>query len=133
MYNGMHVTADLSQYTMFIIVSIIVVGMLLQTLLIFAFVRYNVANLEYRLLDKAALCAALEPYGIYELDRFDEKKPGLVDTVMDKSYPYVHCMQSALYHFAEGGNCIILGRGGQFLFRPLPGAVKQELQGNRFE
>ena len=50
MYNGMHITADLSQYDMLVIIMVIFSGLLVQTLLILAFIRFSVTNLEYRLL-----------------------------------------------------------------------------------
>ena len=81
-------------------------------------------ELNYVLLDKETLASSLGAYGISDMDKYDEKKPGLAETFSSKNYMYIHFLQSSIYQFARKGNCIILGRGGQFLLRLLPGVMK---------
>jgi cytidylate kinase len=81
-------------------------------------------KMHYRILDKQALSSALSKYGISEIERYDEKQPSVYATLLSSQYRYIHFLQSSIYRFAQQGNCIILGRGGQLLLGPLPGVLK---------
>ena len=81
-------------------------------------------NLNY--LDKESLEKELvSRYGIPEekVERFDEKKPAFWDIFSSDKDRYLHFMKTAMYEFARKGNCVIIGRGGQVLFKDLPGTL----------
>lgn len=77
-------------------------------------------------LDKTHLEEILvNEYGIPEenVEKYDEKKPAFWDIFSSDKDRYLHFLKTAIYEFAKTGNCIIIGRGGQFLFKNLPGAL----------
>ncbi|GAK59080.1 hypothetical protein U27_06056 [Candidatus Vecturithrix granuli] len=83
-------------------------------------------DLGFNYLDKQSLDEELiQKYGIPEkkVERYDEKKPGFWDTFSSDKDSYIHFVKTAMYKFAQQGNCLIIGRGGQFVFKDLPGAL----------
>lgn len=56
---------------------------------------------------------------IYE----EEKMPGLWHRFSAERDRYLHYLKLVSYEFARQGSCIVVGRGGQVLFRNVPGAV----------
>jgi cytidylate kinase len=83
-------------------------------------------EMEFNYLDKESLEEELiKKYGIPEEDveRYDEKKPAFWDVFYSDKDKYLHFMKTAVYKFAQKGNCIIIGRGGQFLFKNIPGVL----------
>lgn len=84
------------------------------------------AELNCNYLDKQSLEVQLvNKYGIPEenVERYDEKKPAFWDMFSSDKDKYLHFMKTAMYEFAHQGSCIIIGRGGQVLFKELPGAL----------
>jgi len=83
-------------------------------------------ELGFNYLDKELLEEQLvEKYGIPEekVERYDEKKPAFWDMFSSDKDRYLHFVKTAFYEFARKGNCIIIGRGGQVLFRDIPGVL----------
>ncbi len=77
-------------------------------------------------LDKIKLEEMLvSEYGIPEenVEKYDEKKPHFWDIFSTDKDRYLHFMKTAMYKFAEKGNCVIIGRGGQILLKDIPGAL----------
>lgn len=81
-------------------------------------------QLNYNILDRAALEPMMADEGITEPDKYDERKPGIWDTVTVDTFRYIHALQTVLYRHAQQGNCIIIGRGSQFMLRRIPGVLK---------
>lgn len=76
-------------------------------------------DIGLKFLDKEVLEKELvSHYGISEkkVELYDEKSPSFWDFSSDKRR-YLHFMKSAMYEFARNGSCIIMGRGGQVLFK----------------
>jgi len=65
-------------------------------------------------------------YGVPEqfFARFDEKKPPAWDVFVGGKDKYLHFLKTTIYDFAQQGNCIIAGRGGQALFQNFPGVLR---------
>jgi len=82
-------------------------------------------DLGLNYLDKEVLEKELvRHYGLSEkkVACYDEKKPSFWDFSSDKDL-YLHSMKTAMYNFAKKGNSILIGRGGQVLFRDIPGTL----------
>jgi len=81
--------------------------------------------LQYEFIDKEKIGKALASYGIPEpdLEKFDEKKPPLWDSLQIQRRKFLHFIQGVIYDFARKGKVIIVGRGGQVLLKDLPGVV----------
>jgi len=77
-------------------------------------------------LDKESLEGLFAEYGISKesVERYDEKKPGFWDLFKTDRARYLHFMKEAVFKFARKENCVILGRGGQVLFKDLPGILR---------
>lgn len=58
-----------------------------------------------------------------EAEKYDEKKPAFWETFSADKDRYLHGLKTVLYEFAHRGHCILLGRGGQALFRDLSGVL----------
>ncbi|NWF53387.1 MAG: cytidylate kinase family protein [Syntrophaceae bacterium] len=80
--------------------------------------------LQYDFVDKEKMAEALATYGLPEpdLDKFDEKKPPVWDSLQVQRRKFLHFLQAVIYDYARKGNVIIVGRGGQVLLKDLPGA-----------
>jgi len=76
-------------------------------------------------IDKEIVDRRLEDLGISEKRRmqFDERRPGFFSTLTSAVEEYVSCLKLVLYEEASDGNCVILGRGGQTLFKNVPGSL----------
>jgi cytidylate kinase len=81
--------------------------------------------LQYEFVDKEKMAKALATYGLPEpdLERFDEKKPPLWDSLQVQRRKFLHFLQAVIYDHARKGKVIIVGRGGQVLLKDLPGAL----------
>jgi cytidylate kinase len=88
--------------------------------------RLLARKLKWNFLDKEELERLLAergfPRGEFEL--FDEKKPGLWRRFSAERDRYLNFLKLVCYEFAQRGNCVIAGRGGQILFRDLPGLIR---------
>lgn len=84
------------------------------------------ADLSYRYLDKKIVEDSLKSFGFPEakIERFDEKKPAFWDMFSSEKDRYFQLLKYAMFDFASKDNCVLLGRGGQGLFKNIPGVVK---------
>lgn len=84
-------------------------------------------DLGYAYLDKETLEQHLiSKYGFSEkdFDRYDERKPTFWEGFIGGKERYFQLLKASVYDFAQQGNCIIIGRGGQVLFRDFPGVLR---------
>jgi cytidylate kinase len=58
-----------------------------------------------------------------DVERYDEKKPAFWESFSADKDRYLHCIKTVIYEFAHQGHCIIIGRGGQALFRDMSGVL----------
>ena len=81
--------------------------------------------LQYEFVDKEKMANALATYGLPEpdLEKFDEKKPPLWDSLQLQRRKFLHFLQAVIYDYARKGKVIIVGRGGQVLLKDLPGTL----------
>lgn len=88
--------------------------------------RLLAKKLKWNFLDKEALERLLAERGFpkMEFEIYDEKKPGLWHRFSAERDRYLHFLKMVSYDFARQGSCVIVGRGGQILFRDVPGAVR---------
>lgn len=84
------------------------------------------ADLSYQYLDKKIVEESLKSFGFPEerIERYDEKKPGFWDIFSSEKDRYFQLLKYAMYDFASKDNCVLLGRGGQGLFKNIPGVIK---------
>lgn len=80
-------------------------------------------RLGAQFVDRDIVETRLETLGIKQRKReaFDERKPGFFATLTNAVEEYVTCLKLAMYEEAKTGNCVILGRGGQRMFKDVPG------------
>jgi len=81
--------------------------------------------LHYEFIDKEKIAKALATYGFPEpeLEKFDEKKPPVWDSLQIQRRKFLHFLQAVIFDFAQKDNVIIAGRGGQVLLKNLPGVL----------
>jgi cytidylate kinase len=81
--------------------------------------------LQYEFIDKEKIAKALATYGLPEpdLEKFDEKKPPLWDSLQTQRRKFLRFLQAVIFDFAQKGEVIIAGRGGQVLLKNLPGVL----------
>jgi len=88
----------------------------------------KVANeLNWTLLDIDGFAEAACSYGYVreELERVDERSPGLVDRFFrDRQLVYLDIMRAIVYECAIKDNYVILGRGGNSLLAGIPGVMR---------
>ncbi len=80
------------------------------------------SELGYTLVDHRRFRAEAERYGLLrpELEKVDERKPGLVDRFFrERQAVYLDLLQAIVYDFAEKGNAVIVGRGANFLLKDI--------------
>ena len=82
-----------------------------------------VEHLKYRFLDKESLEKALAGYGVSSssLQKYDEKRPSFWEIFSSERNRYLHFLKTVIYEFAQQGNGVVLGRGGQVLLAGVPG------------
>ena len=83
-------------------------------------------RLGYRYVDQELISDAAHRYGLLEekLSHLDESKPSLFERFDAETRRYITVIQTALYEFAERDNVILLSRGGQWLLRGIPHALR---------
>lgn len=88
--------------------------------------RVLAEQLDWRFLDKEALERLLVERGFSKVEAgiFDEKKPSLWHRFSDERDRYLHFLKLVSYEFAMQGSCVVVGRGGQILFRDVPGVLQ---------
>ena len=84
------------------------------------------SRLGYPRLDKESLEVLLRELGMSEprLVADDEKRPGLWEQLTREKIRYLDFMKAAMYRFAVDRDCIVVGRGGNIVFRGIPGTLK---------
>ncbi len=83
-------------------------------------------ELKFNLFDKESLEEGLvSKYGMPEdkVRHYDERKPAFWDMFSTDKERYLSFMKTMMYGVARQGHCIIMGRGGQVLFRNIPGSL----------
>ncbi len=84
-------------------------------------------ELGWSLLDNEGFAAAAESYGYVraELERVDERKPGLVDRFFrDRQLVYLDIMRAIVYESALQDNFVMLGRGSNILLAGIEGVFR---------
>jgi cytidylate kinase len=83
------------------------------------------SRLHYDYLDKEKIEKALVERGLpmLQVEKFDEKKPPFWVSWQIQSRKFLHVVQAVIYDFAQRGNIVIVGRGGQILMRDIPGII----------
>ena len=80
-------------------------------------------------IDRDIVESRLETLGIKQKksEAFDERKPGFFASLTNAVEEYVTCLKLVLFDEARDANCVVLGRGGQMLFREVPGHLSVRL------
>lgn len=83
-------------------------------------------RLGFRYVDQEMIIEAARRYGVGEerLTQLDESKPSLFERFDAETRLYLTVLQTALYDVAEGDHVVIMGRGGQYLLRGIPHALR---------
>ncbi len=84
------------------------------------------STLGYSKLDKESLEVLLRKLGMREprFDSDDEKKPSFWELLTMEKARYLAFMKAAMYQFAVGTDCVIVGRGANVVFRGVPGTLR---------
>jgi cytidylate kinase len=79
----------------------------------------------YKLIDREYLDKRLTDYGLSaeKRQKYDEKKPGFWASLSQERDDYLHFLKTALFQEASGGGCIVVGRGGNSIFKSVPSLV----------
>ena len=87
--------------------------------------RVLAEELGWNFLDKEVLERLLVERGFpkMEVEIYDEKKPGFWHRFSAERDRYLHFLKMVSYEFARRGSCVIVGRGGQILFKDVPGTI----------
>ncbi len=83
-------------------------------------------RLGYRYVDQELLQDAVRRYGLAEekLSHLDESKPTLFERFDAETRHYITILQTTLLEFAEADDAVLMGRGGQWLLRGIPHAIR---------
>jgi cytidylate kinase len=83
-------------------------------------------RLGYHCVGAELIQDAARRYGLVEekLSHLDEAKPSLFERFDAETRRYITVIQTALYEFAERDNVILFSRGGQWLLRGIPHALR---------
>lgn len=75
----------------------------------------------YKLIDREYVEKRLGDFGLgpEKRQKYDEKKPGLWASLSQERDDYLHYLKTILYEESQGGDCIIIGRGGGYILRGL--------------
>jgi cytidylate kinase len=78
------------------------------------------------LLDKAFFEKRCSEFGAdaKTLERYDEKKPGFFASFSADQDLYLHMLKGVLFQEALKSSCVVLGRGGNYLLKPLPNCLR---------
>jgi cytidylate kinase len=84
------------------------------------------SGLGYSQLDKESLEVLLKDLGMTrpQLELDDEKRPGFWEQFTLEKIRYLDFMKAAMYRFAGAKDCVIIGRGGNIIFRGVPGTLR---------
>lgn len=83
----------------------------------------------YRYVEKVNIESRLAEYDIgpQEMEKYDEKRPGLWASLSESRERYLHFLKLVLFEEACQGDCIILGRGGGSILRGVPNVLSVRL------
>ncbi len=86
-------------------------------------------SLDAHFIDRDIVDARLDKLGVTQKKReaFDERKPGFFASLTNAVEEYVTCLKLVIFEEASQGNCVVLGRGGQMLFKDVPGSLSVRL------
>ena len=89
--------------------------------------------LGYRLVDKDALEARVQSYGIkaQKFKKYDERKPSFFAALSQDRDDYLHYMRKAIFAEAEQGNCVFIGRGANIILKPMPALISMFLSARK--
>ena len=81
--------------------------------------------LGYDYIEKVQISEILSGLGfsLSDIDRFDEKKPSVWQSLSIQKELFAHYIRAAVYELAARRNVVIVGRGGQAILRDIPGAL----------
>ncbi|MBN2626396.1 MAG: cytidylate kinase family protein [Spirochaetales bacterium] len=84
---------------------------------------------KLNLLDRMAIDRYIQDHPEYPgwVKRLDEHTPGLFDRGSDRRSSYLDILKIVVFETALEGDALILGRGGQFLLRDVPGVLHVRL------
>lgn len=82
-------------------------------------------ELRYNYVDKIKISDALTELGLAapDFEKFDGKKPTIWQSMSQQKKKLTFFLRAAVYDFANSGNVVILGRGGQALLKDIPGTL----------
>lgn len=82
-------------------------------------------KLGYKYIEKNQISETLSKLGfsVSEVDKYDEKKPSVWQTLTAQKRLFAHLIQAAVYELAATQNVVIVGRGGQIILKDLPGVL----------
>ena len=83
-------------------------------------------KLGYRYVDQELIQDAVHRYGLLEekASHLDESKPTLFERFDVETRHYITVLQTTLLEFAEHDDCVLMGRGGQWLLRGIPHVLR---------
>jgi cytidylate kinase len=84
---------------------------------------------KYKLIDKEYLEKRLTDFGLgtEKRNKYDEKKPGFWASLSQERDDYLHFLKASLFEETIGGDCIVVGRGGNAIFKSVPSLVAVKL------
>jgi len=83
------------------------------------------SELGFTLVDQALLVRLMQEHGLSkaEFDELDEERHGLGGQSLDAARVHVDLLPTLIADLAAKEDLVVLGRGGQFIFRGFPGAL----------
>lgn len=82
-------------------------------------------RLGFQHIEKSQISEILLKHGFSasDVDKYDEKKPSLLQTLSVQKNIYAHLIRAAVYELAARENVIIVGRGAQLILKDIPGTL----------
>ena len=82
-------------------------------------------KLGYEYVEKSKISKVLSDQGFSgpEVEKFDEKKPSIWQSLSTQKKRFAHLIRAAVYEFAANENVMIVGRGGQAILKDIPGTL----------
>ncbi len=82
-------------------------------------------TLGYQYIEKVQISEILSKCGfsISDIDKFDEKKPSVWQTLSIQTEVFSHFIRAAVNELAARKNVVIVGRGAQVILRDIPGVL----------
>jgi len=87
--------------------------------------RATADTLGYQYIEKLQISKILSMLGfsISDIDKYDEKKPSVWQTLSTQKELFAHYIRAAVYELAALKNVVIVGRGGQVILKDIPGTL----------